>query len=92
MIGRENCAASISQYTICSVRGGSCGAVLNGANEAAVARFLNHEFGFLEIARCVRAVLQSHHYDPTPTLEGLLALDRWARQEVGRWTPSPLNR
>ena len=73
-------------------RGGSCGAVLNGANEAAVARFLNHEFGFLEIARCVRAVLQSHHYDPTPTLEGLLALDRWARQEVGRWTPSPLNR
>ena len=73
-------------------RGGSCGAVLNAANEAAVAKFLNREFGFLEIARCVRAVLQSHHYDPSPTLEGLLALDGWARQEVARWTPSPLSR
>jgi 1-deoxy-D-xylulose-5-phosphate reductoisomerase len=71
-------------------RGGSCGAVLNAANEAAVARFLNREFGFLEIARCVRAVLQSHNYDPSPTLEGLLALDGWARQEVTRWTPSPI--
>ncbi len=73
-------------------RGGSCGAVLNAANEAAVARFLNREIGFLEIARCARAVLQSHHYDPSPTLEGLLALDGWARQEVARWTPSPLSR
>ena len=73
-------------------RGGSCGAVLNAANEAAVARFLNREIGFLEIPRCVRAVLQSHHYDPRPTLEGLLALDGWARQEVARWTPSPLSR
>ena len=73
-------------------RGGSCGAVLNAANEAAVAKFLNREFGFLEIARCVRAVLQSHHYDPSPTLEGLLALDGWARQEVARWTPSPPSR
>ena len=71
-------------------RGGSCGAVLNAANEAAVARFLDRELGFLEIVRCVRAVLNSHHYDPTPTLEGLLALDRWARQEVTRWTPSPI--
>ncbi len=71
-------------------RGGSCGAVLNAANEAAVARFLNREFGFPEIVRCVRAVLNSHHYDPTPTLEGLLAFDRWARQEVTRWTPSPI--
>jgi len=73
-------------------RGGSCGAVLNAANEEAVARFLNREIGFPEIARCVRAVLQNHHYDPSPTLEGLLALDGWARQEVARWTPSPLSR
>ncbi len=73
-------------------RGGTCGAVLNAANEAAVDRFLNREFGFLEIARCARAVLHAHHYDPGPTLEGLLALDGWARQEVARWTPSPLSR
>ncbi|QEL18927.1 1-deoxy-D-xylulose-5-phosphate reductoisomerase [Limnoglobus roseus] len=67
-------------------RGGTCGPVLNAANEAAVDRFLKREIGFLDIARCCRAVLDSHDYDPHPTLGGLLAADRWARQEVSRWT------
>jgi 1-deoxy-D-xylulose-5-phosphate reductoisomerase len=67
-------------------RGGTCGAVLNAANEAAVARFLDREMGFLDIARCCRAVLDTHDYDPNPSLGGLLAADRWARQEVARWT------
>jgi 1-deoxy-D-xylulose-5-phosphate reductoisomerase len=67
-------------------RGGTCGAVLNGANEAAVTQFLAGQLPFLDIARCCRAVLDAHTYDPRPTLEGLLALDRWARQEVVRWT------
>jgi len=70
-------------------RGGSCGAVLNAANEAAVERFLGGGLGFLDIARCCRAVLDSHVYDPAPPVERLLALDRWARQEVARWTRSP---
>lgn len=67
-------------------RGGTTGAVLNAANEAAVARFLDGAIGFLDIARCCRAVLDYHDYDPAPTLTGLLAVDRWARQEVARWT------
>jgi len=67
-------------------RGGTCGAVLNAANEAAVGRFLSADMAFLDIARCCRAVLDAHNYDPRPSLEGLLALDRWARQEVARWT------
>ena len=67
-------------------RGGTCGAVLNAANESAVDRFLNGELEFLDIARSCRAVLDAHDFDPRPTLERLLALDRWARQEVGRWT------
>jgi 1-deoxy-D-xylulose-5-phosphate reductoisomerase len=67
-------------------RGGSCGAVLNAANEAAVARFLSGDFPFLDIARCCRAVLDAHDFDPRPTLDGLFALDRWARQEVASWT------
>jgi 1-deoxy-D-xylulose-5-phosphate reductoisomerase len=71
-------------------RGGTCGAVLNAANEAAVARFLAGEIGFLDVARCCRAVLHAHDYDPSPALGGLLAADRWARQEVARWTRSPL--
>ncbi|MFM8274643.1 MAG: 1-deoxy-D-xylulose-5-phosphate reductoisomerase [Gemmata sp.] len=67
-------------------RGGTCGAVLNAANEAAVARFLNGELAFLDIARCCRAVLSSHDYETRPTLARLMALDAWARQEVARWT------
>ena len=67
-------------------RGGTTGAVLNAANEAAVARFLAGEIAYLDLTRCCRAVLDSHDYDPSPTLAGLLAVDRWARQEATRWT------
>ncbi|MCI0700556.1 MAG: 1-deoxy-D-xylulose-5-phosphate reductoisomerase, partial [Planctomycetia bacterium] len=67
-------------------RGGTSGAALNAANEAAVGRFLAGDMAFLDIARCCRAVLDAHNYDPRPSIEGLLALDRWARQEVARWT------
>jgi len=67
-------------------RGGTCGAVLNAANEMAVSQFLAREIGFLDIARGCRAVLDSHDYDPRPSLDQLLALDRWARQEMKRWT------
>lgn len=67
-------------------RGGTCGAVLNAANEAAVGRFLSGTLGFLDIARSCRAVLAAHDFESAPTLGRLLALDRWARQEVSRWT------
>ena len=48
--------------------------------------FLAGGLPFLDIPRCCRAVLDAHNYEPRPTLDGLLALDRWARQEVVRWT------
>ncbi len=67
-------------------RGGTCGAVLNAANEAAVGRFLTGELRFLDIPRVCRAVLDQHSYSPRPTLDELTAADRWARQEVLRWT------
>jgi len=67
-------------------RGGTCGAVLNAANEAAVGRFLAGELRFLDIPRACRDVLSNHHYSARPTLADLTAVDRWARQEVGRWT------
>jgi 1-deoxy-D-xylulose-5-phosphate reductoisomerase len=66
-------------------RGGTCGCVLNAANEIAVAAFLGGKINFPAVARCVRAVLDSHDYDPTPTLDGLKALDRRARAEAERW-------
>lgn len=68
-------------------RGGTAGAALNAANEAAVARFLAGEIGFLDIARACRAALDSHTYDPRPTLDSLRGVDARARREVERWRP-----
>ena len=54
-------------------------AVLNAANEVAVAAFLGHRIGFLAIADVVKDVLD--RYDPpTPsTIEDVLAIDTEAR-------------
>ena len=60
-------------------RGGTCGAVLNAANEAAVERFLNNDLRFVDIARACRAVLEAHNYDPSPSLSDLWTHDRKAR-------------
>jgi 1-deoxy-D-xylulose-5-phosphate reductoisomerase len=68
-------------------RGGTAGAALNAANEAAVARFLADEIGFLEIPRACRAALDSHNFDPNPTLEELWKVDARARLEVQCWKP-----
>jgi 1-deoxy-D-xylulose-5-phosphate reductoisomerase len=67
-------------------RGGTCGAVLNGANEAAVERFLSGSLRFNDIPRACRAVLEAHNFSPAPTLSELLRLDRWAREETTRWS------
>ncbi len=65
--------------------GGTAGAVLNAANEAAVAGFLSGDLKFTEIVPTCRSVLEQHEYDSNPSLERLIELDRWARQEVARW-------
>jgi 1-deoxy-D-xylulose-5-phosphate reductoisomerase len=70
-------------------RGGTCGAVLNAANEAAVDSFLNHKIRLTEIASICRSVLEHHDYSPSPTLDELMRLDRWAREEVSRWMKTP---
>lgn len=67
-------------------RGGTAGAALNAANEAAVARFLGGEVSFLDIPRACRAVLDHHTFDPRPSLDDLWNVDAWARREVARWT------
>jgi 1-deoxy-D-xylulose-5-phosphate reductoisomerase len=66
-------------------RGGTAGAVLNAANEAAVAAFLDGQLGFSEIVPACRAVVECHNFDPNPTFETLLQLDSWAREETTRW-------
>jgi len=65
--------------------GGTAGAVLNAANEAAVAEFRAGKLHFTEIVPRCRAVLEQHQFDARPSLERLFELDRWARQEVMRW-------
>lgn len=66
-------------------KGGTCGAVLNAANEASVGRFLANELSFLDIPRACRQVLAHHHYSPHPSLNELRDLDHWARREVSHW-------
>jgi 1-deoxy-D-xylulose-5-phosphate reductoisomerase len=66
--------------------GGTAGAVLNAANEAAVARFLSGSLQFRQIVPACRAVLHHHEFEQDPSLDRLLAADVWAREEVERWS------
>ena len=69
----------------CAKAGGTSGAVLNAANEAAVGAFLEGELHFTEIVPACRSVLSAHHFEPSPSLARLLELDQWAREEISRW-------
>jgi 1-deoxy-D-xylulose-5-phosphate reductoisomerase len=62
--------------------GGTAGAALNAANEAAVSAFREEKIGFLDIAARVENVLRRHAYDEHPTIEKLMQVDAWARHEV----------
>jgi 1-deoxy-D-xylulose-5-phosphate reductoisomerase len=73
-LGREVAAA-----------GGTAGAVVSAANEAAVAGFLAGKLPFGKIVPACRAVLENHQFIAEPTLDELLQLDAWARQEILRW-------
>ncbi len=66
--------------------GGTSGAVLNAANEAAVALFLDSKLKFTQITSAVADVLHNHTLDQSPSLPQLLELDSWARREVLRWS------
>jgi 1-deoxy-D-xylulose-5-phosphate reductoisomerase len=68
-----------------AARGGTSGAVLNAANESAVAAFLNRELSFTDIASACRQILEQHEFIANPNLEQLMACDQWARQELNRW-------
>ena len=60
-------------------RGGTLCAVMNGANEAAVARFLADEIGFYDIPALVRRAMDEVPFVQSPTLEQILEADRLAR-------------
>ncbi len=64
-------------------QGGSACAVMNGANELAVAKFLRREIGFYEISDLVQKALDTVPFVAAPTLEQVLEADRLARLAVG---------
>ena len=60
-------------------QGGTACAVMNGANEVAVAKFLRREIGFYDISVLVQKALDAVPYTAQPTLEQILEADRLAR-------------
>jgi 1-deoxy-D-xylulose-5-phosphate reductoisomerase len=59
-------------------------AVMNAANEQAVALFLEEQIHFLDIPKLIDVVCDRHQADLTanPTLSDVLAVDAWSRQAV----------
>ena len=62
--------------------GGTACAVMNGANEAAVAKFLSGEIGFYDIPRLVRRAMDRVPFVADPSLAQILEADRLARASV----------
>ncbi|MBW4656248.1 MAG: 1-deoxy-D-xylulose-5-phosphate reductoisomerase [Kaiparowitsia implicata GSE-PSE-MK54-09C] len=64
--------------------GGSMPAVLNAANEQAVALFLQEKIGFLDIPHLIEAACDRHQSQnrSTPSLDDIIAADVWAREHV----------
>ncbi len=60
-------------------RGGNLGAVLNGANEEAVALFLQQRIGYCDIVRLTAAAVEAANYQQDPDLNDIFESDRWAR-------------
>lgn len=59
--------------------GGTAPAVMNAANEVAVAAFLSGRCGFLDIESIVRAVLRAHIPEPLDSVDHVEAVDAQAR-------------
>lgn len=59
--------------------GGTLPAVLNAANEVAVAAFCEGRIPFTAISETVARVLDAHNVVRHPTLDQILAADAWAR-------------
>ena len=68
----------------CAKAGGSACAAMNGANEEAVALFLDDKIGFYDIYDLVAGAVEAVPFIAQPTLEQILETDRLARETVRR--------
>ncbi len=62
--------------------GGAATAVLNAANEQAVALFLDRKVSYRSIAKLVETCLEKAAFSRHPDIDELLAADAWARRRV----------
>ncbi len=62
--------------------GGSMPAVMNGANEIAVASFLKDEIAFLAIPQVIEMTMHAHSTKPVNAIETVLEADRWSRSQA----------
>lgn len=69
----------------CAQKGGTACPVMNGANEEAVAMFLNDEIGFYDIYRLVKQAVDAVPFVKDPDLEQILESDRLAREVVRKF-------
>jgi len=68
--------------------GGTLPAVMNAANEVAVAGFLDRQVRFPDIWQIVEAVMNRHTSVAHPDLDAILQADQWARKEAHRHVKS----
>jgi 1-deoxy-D-xylulose-5-phosphate reductoisomerase len=67
-----------------AAEGGAAPAILNAANEVAVAAFLAGRIGFLDIAMIVEDVLERYSAPEPDTIDDVLAADAQARRQAGQ--------
>ena len=63
-------------------KGGNIPAVMNGANEAAVALFLENKISFLQLFELVTEATEAAPFIASPTVEDIIASDASAREYV----------
>ncbi len=68
----------------CAKLGGTACPAMNGANEEAVAMYLNDEIGFYDIYDLVMRAVDTVPFIQNPTLEEILESDKLAREAVRR--------
>ena len=66
-------------------QGGNAPAILNAANEIAVARFLKDDIGFLDLPRVVEHALERVNHQAKPGLDDLIAADAESRRVASEW-------
>lgn len=63
-------------------RKGTLPAVLNAANEEAIKLFLKGKINFIQLSQKIKEVMDKHQTKENPTLEDILAADKFARESL----------